>query len=70
MSGSSAVNRDTPLLRSDNLSDAIIPDPPLSDKEKALKGVRKAIKKLEQRVGVLPKQQVEILKNIIMGLKK
>lgn len=68
MSESSAVDRDTKLLRSDNLSSTY--NPPLTDKQKAIKIVRKNIKNLEQQIGVIPKLYADHLKQMIRELNE
>jgi hypothetical protein len=68
MNGSSAVNRDPKLLRSDILSSTN--NPPLTDKQKAIKIVRKNIKNMEQQIGVIPKLYADHLKQIVRELNE
>ena len=43
--------------------------PELTDKQKAIKIIRKEIRLLQQKVGVFPKEYIDMLNNIVRQIK-
>ena len=43
--------------------------PELTDKQKAIKIIKKEIKILQQKIGVFPKEYIDMLNNIVRQIK-